>query len=146
MDEIEMIRKITTLMYSYRHEAHCKSMQKDKVRHRDMMVLDAIVKKENHIKMSDLSSHFSITKAAISQEIKRLEELGWIEREKETTDKRAVYLCVTPLGIQTLALQQKKVKAKFVEFFDELGEEDTQALFRILEKGLEFYKKGESIC
>ena len=72
--------------------------------------------------------------------------MGWIEREKENTDKRAVYLCVTPLGMQTLSLQQDKVKAKFVEFFDELGEEDTKALFRILEKGLEFYKRGENIC
>lgn len=141
-----MIRRITTLMYSYRHEAHCKSLQKGKIRHRDMMVLDAILKNENHIKMSDLSSHFSITKAAISQEIKHLEELGWIEREKENTDKRAVYLCVTPLGVQTLTQQQNNVKAQFVEFFDELGEEDTKALFRILEKGLEFYKRGESIC
>ena len=145
MNEIEIIRKITTLMYAIRHEVHCHSMNKNNIRHRDMMVLDAILKNGNHIKMSDLSSHFSITKAAISQEIKHLEELGWIEKEQGKTDKRAIYLRVTDCGIETLRAHQKNIKDRFVKFCDELGTEDTEAFVRILEKGLEFYKKGENL-
>lgn len=146
MDEIEIIRKITTLMYAIRHEVHCHAIQKDSIRHRDMMVLDTILRHENCIKMSDLSSCFAITKAAISQEVKHLEELGWVCRQKKEDDKRSVFICVTQQGKDILLQQQEEKTKRFIHFINELGPEDTQALMRILEKGLETFKERGNIC
>ena len=143
MDEIEMIRKISISLYALRHEVFCRSLRKNKIKHRDMMVLDAILKKDNRSKMSDLSTHFSISKAAISQEIKRLEELEWIQREPGKKDKRAVYLEVTELGKATLRQEQDEIRQKFVQFIDEIGPEDTQAFMRILDRALYFLRKEE---
>ena len=146
MDEIEMIRKITTLMYAIRHEVHGHAVQKDTIRHRDMMVLDAIVRHDNCIKMTDLSACFAITKAAISQEVKHLEELGWICRHKKEEDKRSVYICVSQEGQKILSQQQKLKAERFIYFINELGPEDAQALMRILEKALKTCKERGTIC
>lgn len=141
MDEIEMIRKISTLMFTYRRKTQYK-----KVRLRDMMVLDAIVRKDNWIKISDLSELFSITKAAVSQEVKHLEDMGWVQRSKCETDKRTTYICVSELGKETLFFHQKKLRNKSIEFMKFIGEDDAKALERILEKGIEFQKRVDEEC
>lgn len=141
MDEIEMIRKISTLMFAYR-----RKMQYRTVRLRDMMILDAILRKGNWIKMSDLSELFSITKAAISQEVKHLEEMQWIERVKSEMDKRTTYIRVSETGKETLFFHQKSVRNKCKDFMEFIGEEDAQALERILKKGIEFQKRVDEEC
>ncbi len=141
MDEMEIVRKITHLIYAYRHDAHCDLLEKGKVRHRDIMVLDAIIKMGNQVKMSDISSYFHITAAAVSQEIKHLESKGWVTRKTFENDKRSVYVCVCEDAKKMLKKEQMKIRTRLIEFIDEIGEEDAQAFIRILEKGLAFYQQ-----
>ncbi len=143
MDELEIVRKITKLLYAYMHDAHCKALKKDKIRHKDMTILDGILRMGNHVKMNDISAYFQISPAAVSQVMKHLEEKEWIQRTTEAQDKRSVYICVTEQGRQVLIDQQHKVKEKLVRFIDMLGEEDAQAFVRILEKSLEFYHENK---
>lgn len=141
MDEMEIVRKITHLIYAYRHDAHCNLLDKRKVPRRDIMVLDAIIKMGNQVKMSEISSYFHITPAAVSQEIKHLENKGWVTRKISENDKRNVYVCVCEDAKKMLQKEQMKMKTRLIEFIEEIGEEDAQAFIRILEKGLTFYQR-----
>ncbi len=143
MDELEIVRKVTKLLYAYVHDAHCKALKKNKIRHKDMTILDAILRMGNHVKMNDISAFFQISPAAVSQVMKHLEEKEWIQRITEEQDKRSVYICVTEQGRKVLVDQQKKMKEKLVRFIDMLGEEDAQAFVRILEKSLKFYQENK---
>ena len=138
MDEIEIIRTITTLI-----QLRKKKLHKSRIRHRDMMVLDMILRKENQIKMSELSELFSVSKAAVSQEIDHLEALGWVQRKPSMTDKRTTYLSVTSEGQERLHIEQDRLKHHFSDFLQELGNEDSQALVRILQKAIAFNNRGD---
>lgn len=80
MDEMDIVRKITHLVYTHRRDAAFTGQKQPNVKHRDIMMLDAIIKMGDLVKMSDISAYFQITPAAVSQCIKNFEKKGWVER------------------------------------------------------------------
>ena len=141
MDEMEVVRKINQLLYSYRHESKCMEAREKTMRHREMFLLDGILKMGNRVRMNEISSYFKITPAAVSQIIKAFEKKGWVKREYDQMDKRSVYIVVTDETIAYLEQKQQATIDRFVRFVNTLGEEDAQAFVRILEKGLAFRKE-----
>ena len=79
MDEMDIVRKITHLVYTHRRDAAFTGQKQPNVKHRDIMMLDAIIKMGDLVKMSDISAYFQITPAAVSQCIKNFEKKGWVE-------------------------------------------------------------------
>lgn len=55
MDEMDIVRKVTHLFYMFRRDSLLKKEDHPKMKHRDIMVLDAIMKLNdgNLVKMSD---------------------------------------------------------------------------------------------
>ena len=97
MDEMDIVRKVTHLFYMFRRDNLLKKDDHPKMKHRDIMVLDAIMKLNdgNLVKMSELSDYFQVTPAAISQIIKQFEKKGWVDRILLDTDRRSVYIQVS---------------------------------------------------
>ena len=105
------------------------------------MMLDAIIQNGNMVKMSEISSYFHITPAAVSQMIRSFEKKGWVERVILDNDRRSVYIKVSDAGSRMIEQNEKHVTEKLVEFIEMLGEEDAEALIRILEKARIHAKK-----
>ena len=141
MEKMEVVLKIMQLMYAYRRDAKWEDSSESSMRHREMFILLGILKMGNRVKMNEISSYFKITPAAVSQMIKCFEQKGWVERKRYPEDKRSVYIVVSDTAIACLKEKQQSMIDRFSAFIHELGDDDAQALVRILEKGIEFHKK-----
>lgn len=143
MDEMDIVRKVTHLFYVFRKENMMKSEEHPKMKHRDIMMLDAIMKLNNGdlVKMSDISTYFQITPAAVSQLIKGFEKKQWVERIVLENDRRSVYIKVSDSAKQMINSCERHMRDTLIAFIEELGEDDAQAFVRILEKGLAFSKR-----
>lgn len=141
MDEMEYVRKITKLFYLFRKDnAIGFGQEHPKIRHRDFMMLDAIlsIKQGDLVKMSDISAYLQVTPAAVSQFIKNYEHKGWVERVVLNDDRRSVYIKVSQEARQVIDSCQREVTDTLYAFIKSLGEEDAEAFVRILEKAYEF--------
>lgn len=143
MNEIDIVQKLTHLFYVLRKENLWKSDEDHNMGHRDIMILYAIMKINDGdlVKMSDVSTHFHITPAAVSQVIKKFEKKKWIERVLLDNDRRSVYIKVSDDAKDRMHHCETNMKEKLLKFIDSLGEEDTKALIRILEKSILFSKE-----
>lgn len=140
MSDIEKAKRLGHLFYIMRRErmpAHGRFDQEFRIR--DMMVLDVIKEaidrqKDGLVKMSDISMYFRITPAAASQMVREYERKGWLERVILDSDRRSVYCRVSEQAMTLLKQNEECLMAGMVDFIHYLGEEDSDALIRILEK------------
>ena len=87
--------------------------------------------------ISTLAERAAMSKQAMGQVAKELEERGYISRVPDPTDKRAVLLKFTEKGQRFLQdAYQIKVEIE-AEYIGVLGEEKLRALKRLLEEMLE---------
>ena len=130
MDEMDIVRRVTHLFYLFRRDNILKKEQHPKLRHRDIMVLDAITKLNDGdlVKMSELSTYFQVTPAAISQIIKQFEKKGWVERIVLEQDRRSVYIRVSEEAKTLLKNCESFMTQRLVSFIETLGEEDEMCI------------------
>ena len=147
MNEMDIVRKLTHLFYMFRKDQLLKKDQKSIMKNRDIMVLDAIhlLKDGGLIKMNDVSSYFNVTPAAVSQLMKKYEKKGWIQRVELPNDRRSVYIQVSEEALVMMKQYEQHMTELLVDFIEELGEEDANALIRILEKALDYSKKRQQL-
>lgn len=142
MTDLEKANRLVQLFYIMRkehfsvHDCHHPLYQ---LRMRDVMTLGSILEEMEKsevgmIKMSDVSNLFKITPAAVSQMVKEYEKKGWIKRVILENDRRSVYLQVTSQAQALLQHNQEKVMQGIVDFIRYLGDEDSEAFIRILDK------------
>lgn len=155
MDEKEIIQQLLTLFYLFQKR---NKQVHNGMKFRDLMILHSILQcqqKGTPLKMNDISGHFKVTPAAVSQVIKTFEEKGWVERVTPVHDRRSTYLQATEEAQVQMKYCYQQVQENLQSFLVALGEEDAQALVRILEKAIAYYqereishttKKGEQAC
>jgi len=141
MTEIEKAKRLGHLFYIMRKE-HTQEHHRD-IKKRDVMALGVIQaaideQADGLVKMSDVSAFFRITPAAVSQMVREYERKGWIKRVIWENDRRCVYLKVTKAGRSVLKNCEESAMQEIVDFIHYLGEEDSDALIRILEKAKDY--------
>jgi DNA-binding MarR family transcriptional regulator len=86
------------------------------------------------VKISQLSRETAISMPGVSQTISTLEKHGYVARIASSKDRRLVYVNLTEAGRQL----ETDVSKSCFQIYDEaatlLGQEDTQALVRLLDK------------
>ncbi len=140
MDDFEKAKRLEHLFYIMRKQrmpGHSHVPQEFKMR--DMMMLDSIKQaldnaKDGLVKMSEISTLFRITPAAASQMVREYERKGWIRRVILDSDRRSVYCELTDEANELLKQNEECMMQGVVDFIHYLGEEDSDALIRILEK------------
>lgn len=143
MDEKETARRLMHLFHMFHQENAPKGKRKTGMDHRDLMMLHGIVKmnKGQPVKMSQISEYFHVTPAAVSQGIRSFENKGWVERVVLESDRRSVYIKVTPEAKKMITTKESRESRYLIRFLQYLGEEDCEALVRIMEKTVEFSKE-----
>ena len=82
----------------------------------------------------ELSETSCVVSSRIAAVLNALEKKDWAVRKPDPEDKRRVLVYITELGRQTAEIKHKEVIEGIANTLSVIGEEDTQALLRILEK------------
>lgn len=90
--------------------------------------------KTEGVTISTLSERLEITKSAVSQMINVLEDKGYVKRITTKSDRRIVYVRLTEMGEQSLEKSLQSLLKSLNQVFEKMGEEDTEILFRLLNK------------
>ena len=83
---------------------------------------------------SDMADSLKVTRPNIAANLRNLENKGFIERDVDKANRRQVYVTLTEKGNQYIALCNLQLMYLFASWFKILGDQDTENLFRILEK------------
>ena len=146
MVDTNRVHKLRRLVYRFKNVRHPEK-GKDHMRMHDMMMLVGMQKVGNGeaVKMSQLSSYFKISAPAISQVMRRLEELGYIERIIRNEDRRSVYVNVSEKARKEIKKIQAHMDKTMNGLIDYLGEKDIDELIRLLDKVLDYVDMQEGV-
>ena len=81
------------------------------------------------LRMSDLASGSNASQSRLSHAVNRLQEAGWVRRERCEQDKRVIYAVLTPAGMEVLrSAAPGHVSAVREHLFDQLTPEQVRQL------------------
>lgn len=87
-----------------------------------------------YINCSQISNRLHISKPAVSKLLNTLEEKGYVQRQVDQNDRRAVLVCLTPLGKQYLHQKGEMMKTLMERIIHRFGEQNAQQLICLLEE------------
>jgi len=91
---------------------------------------------------SELSNLLKITPAGVTHLINPLEELGYIERLKDSNDRRIVLISLTKKGEQFAEALIEITSEKIGGLVDFLGEEDSRTFIRIMASVIRYLQEN----
>lgn len=83
---------------------------------------------------SDLALCLLVNKSAVTPKLKKLEEKGYIKREKNSTDKRAIVLTISQKGNEVYQECEQKLENLVNDWLEILGEKDSEQFLKLYEK------------
>lgn len=119
----------------------------DEFTKRDSCILTIILvhsRQGNKITTSNISDLLGITKPAISQALKKLEQGGYIKRKVNNEDRRVVYVYLTKKGEQRLKQKDEHFKAHIDDALAKMEDVEVDLLIKYAEKFIK-YAKGENL-
>jgi len=96
-------------------------------------------------RITELAEHEGVTQPAITLLVNRLQERGWVAREHDPSDGRAVLVSLTDAGRAGFLAMRREYRALLGEQLACLPEEDVATLARateILDSLIERFKEG----
>ena len=141
----KIVQELTYLFYLFQKEnGPMMNPRPKKMKYREYMILAGILRMHpdgSPVKMSDISAYFKVTPAAVSQGIRNFERKGWVKRIRPEHDRRTIYIQVSEEARQHMQECAAHMQKNLQSFITLLGEEDAQALVRILEKSIYFFRE-----
>jgi DNA-binding MarR family transcriptional regulator len=93
-------------------------------------------------RVSDLAQALQLTPAAITQLVADLERRGYVRRDRDERDRRAVVVSLTQAGEEVLAEHRQRRRSEMQRLVEALDPQDRQALVRILHRIREMNRRG----
>ncbi len=79
--------------------------------------------KDGRLRMSDLAAEIVLSKSALTRSVDRMEEEGYLKREKSPDDERVLFAVLLPKGAAALAkarpIYRAAIRAHFAELLTE---------------------------
>lgn len=119
----------------------------DEFTKRDTCILTMILvhtRQGNKITTSNISDLLGITKPAISQALKKLEQGGYIKRKINNDDRRVVYVYLTKKGEQRLREKDELFQSHIDDALSKMEDEEVNLLIKYADKFIK-YAKGENL-
>ena len=91
-----------------------------------------LIRKYPNTSQKDLAKQMLVTDPALSQSVKRLTKLGYVDSEPDPEDQRRKILRLTPLGVETLEECDRGLNAIYERLFVGFEEDDMRRLSRML--------------
>ncbi|WP_026571853.1 MULTISPECIES: MarR family winged helix-turn-helix transcriptional regulator [Sediminibacillus] len=90
---------------------------------------------------SDIADEFSIGKSAVTAQVNRLVERGFVNRERDENDRRIVYLTLTDSGVHTMNQGREKLYEVLGEILSEFKTEEIGQFIQTLDKLVHILRK-----
>jgi DNA-binding MarR family transcriptional regulator len=84
-------------------------------------------------RITELAAHEGVTQPAITLLVNRLQQRGWVKREPDASDRRAVLVRLTSRGQEALDRLRSEYRALLHEEMAALGDRDIETLGRAIE-------------
>lgn len=97
-------------------------------------VLAALYRKREGVTMSELSRLLLVSNGNATTVVDRLEADGLVARRPSETDRRTVFVALTPEGVAQFETMATGHEAEVARIFATLGEADVDALTEILKR------------
>ncbi len=106
----------------------------DEFSHGEVKMLEYLFMTGDGLTAGQLSEKLGVSTARTARMLKTLEGKGLIRRGADENDKRRVLVFLTEEGKRRGESKYKQMKEYFSELFRRLGEEDTLAALRLIER------------
>ncbi|WP_010278370.1 MarR family winged helix-turn-helix transcriptional regulator [Paenibacillus senegalensis] len=83
---------------------------------------------------TELADYFCVNKSAITAMITRLENKGLIERVRDSTDRRVVYLSLTSLGHEVCEMGRINITEQLSRYLSQFSEDEIEMFMDSFEK------------
>lgn len=143
MKNKEKAKKYSKLFFIVKKREAQEMQAKSHAMHKEIQLL-IILKdigsetEDGLVKMSQIKDILKVSPPAITKMIDRAEEKNLVERITKNDDKRNIYLKLTDKAIKIMEEKEQHLINSIEKFMDYLGEEDSDALIRIMEKVIEY--------
>jgi DNA-binding MarR family transcriptional regulator len=137
---IEMVNrfnKLDSLEYQFLFD--------EKIKHMEIHTLEHMDNNPNK-KVSDLAGDLGITKGALSQQVKKFEKRGLINRVRYNDNFKEVYIKLTKKGKNVVKIHDEYEKYIFNDFwalFDSKSEEEKVVLHVLLDELIRIFTEAE---
>jgi len=124
----------------FQHVTSCEGLT-----HNEKLILFILhdISKDNKVSLSVLRERIKLAPSTITPIITLLEEKGLIERNIDKTDRRNIFLQISPKGTKQIDIVQIEVKEVMSKYIEYMGETDTKQLIRLITKTTEFFNRKE---
>jgi len=95
-------------------------------------IADNSAASDSNTTLSDIREYLSITKAAVSQILKSLENKGLINRDVDKNNRRNLIITLTPEGQEMLKIKDAEFNERFSKIATALGESDITQMIAII--------------
>lgn len=99
------------------------------------------IKRESNITPSQLAHKFSLTRATVTQQIKELEQEGFIKKISDNEDKRKIHLGLTPKGKEKFKQIDKNITKIEKDISSIYTKEEQKQFDELLTKGINHFKE-----
>ncbi|MCL6611052.1 MAG: MarR family transcriptional regulator [Peptococcaceae bacterium] len=125
-DELGKIRaELLPLYAAYMFEKD----QKDGLTHVQAVLLKYLLENESST-VSAIADYLGVTMAAVSSLVDRMVRGGLITRERSESDRRVVYVCLTPRGRKAVENYLKRLRERMEHLILKMGKENAELIIK----------------
>ncbi len=106
-------------------------------------ILGYLTSERDGLTAGELSKKLNFSTPRVASVLKSLEKKEFIERVRDSKDKRVVVVHITEIGKSFVLEEHDKAMEMLEELLENLGEKDTKELIRILTRIAEITNKSE---
>ncbi len=103
-------------------------------------VIDAIAQigeKKGSVRVSDVAECLHVSIPGITRSVRALEELGAVEKEKASGDRRVVHIALTPLGQTWFQIYVEEYHEKLSALLADIPEEEAEVTIQTISQVME---------
>lgn len=137
--ERENIRELLTITERTMRNIHCRQ-NLGNVPRREFFVMNVIDEYcSDHpdlkgISVTKISKIIDAAAANTSKLLRIMEDKGYIIRNADESDRRTVYICLSPQGKEIISAAKDDTEKRFEDIFDKMGEKDFLEYLRLSRK------------
>lgn len=126
---------------------HWNSTPIEGLKHSEIVVLfvlkHEVIPGTQGLKVSEISSILQVTSPSITQLVKSLESAGYVERNADPDDRRAVRIKLTDQGENLVNKAKEDFNASFARLVEHLGLEKSNQLAGLLTEVFTYLSKNQ---
>lgn len=101
---------------------------------------------EHTLRVSELAAHWGVSAPAMTQILTGLEKEGYVTREMDPNDRRAIKVSITEKGSSLMQPAVRNAYSLFDGLSQELGEADTKKLAELMERTNWYFTEAGLTC